>query len=297
MSKELMDENLTKSDRLIHTPSSYARKNLIFAQETGTLKSLKEHICVRENLESYLFFIVLDGCGVVSTGGKDYEAKKGDAVLLDCRKHYEHKSDVSDPWEIRWVHFNGELPERLFEVFVEGNTGSPVFTPNDNTCYIDVLDRLNDMLAKSNVIAEINQSSLLEQLFMLCLNDVVGDRDLSFDDNTDMDEDEFSTLRESVNEHINEGNLERILSIQYGLQENKLSELFEKKYGISLSDYILNRKLNKAKELLRFTIKSLDEIISEAGFESEDLFRKLFMESEEMSPEDYRKKWAQWIKS
>lgn len=297
MSKELMDENLTKSDRLIHTPSSYARKNLIFAQETGTLKSLKEHICVRENLESYLFFIVLDGCGVVSTGGKDYEAKKGDAVLLDCRKHYEHKSDVSDPWEIRWVHFNGELPERLFEVFVEGNTGSPVFTPNDNACYIDVLDRLNDMLAKSNVIAEINQSSLLEQLFMLCLNDVVGDRDLSFDDNTDMDEDEFSTLRESVNEHINEGNLERILSIQYGLQENKLSELFEKKYGISLSDYILNRKLNKAKELLRFTIKSLDEIISEAGFESEDLFRKLFMESEEMSPEDYRKKWAQWIKS
>lgn len=297
MSTELMDENYTKSDRLIHTPSSYARKNLIFAQETGKLKSLKEHICIRENLESYLFFIVLDGCGVVSTGGKDYEAKKGDAVLLDCRKHYEHKSDVSNPWEIRWVHFNGDMPEKLFKVFAEGNTGSPVFTPKDASQYMNVLDELNIKLEKSNVIAEINQSAVLEQLLVMCLNDVVKGQDISLDNSEDMDEDEFSTLRESVNEHINEGNLERILSIQYGLQPDTLSELFEKKYGISLPDYILNRKLNKAKELLRFTIKSIGEIIVEAGFESEELFRKLFLESEEMAPEDYRKKWAQWIKS
>lgn len=297
MSNEFMDENYTKSDRLIHTPSSYARKNLIFAQETGKLKSIKEHICVRENLESYLFFIVLEGCGVVSTGGKDYEAKKGDAVLLDCRKHYEHKSDVNDPWEIRWVHFNGAMPETLFKVFAEGNTGSPVFTPVDADSYIDKLDKLNDMLKKSNVIAEINQSVILEQLLMMCLNDVVKGQNLSLDDSEDMDEDEFSTLRESVNEHINEENLERILSIQYGLQPEKLSELFEKKYGISLPDYIMNRKLNKVKELLRFTIKPISEILMEAGFDNEELFRKLFVESEEMAPEDYRKKWAQWIKS
>jgi len=298
MSIELMDENYTKSDKLIHTPSSYARKNLIFAQETGKLKSLKEHICVRENLESYLFFIVLDGCGIVSTGGKDYEAKKGDAVLLDCRKHYEHKSDVNDPWEIRWVHFNGDMPERLFPVFTEGNTGSPVFTPVDGAGqYIDILDRLNANLSKSNVIAEINQSVILEQLLMMCLNDVVKGQDISLDENEDIDEDEFSTLRESVNEHINESNLERILSIQYGLTEENLSNMFEAKYGISIDKYIINRRFNKAKELLRFTIKPIEEIVEESGIKNDEQFEKLFMNNEGMTSENYRKKWSQWIKS
>lgn len=297
MSELFFDENLTKSDRLIHTPSSYARKNLIFAQETGKLRSIKEHICIRENLESYLFFMVLDGCGTVSTGGKVYDAKKGDAVLLDCRKHYEHKSDVNDPWEIRWVHFNGAMPEKLFQVFTEGNIGSPVFTPDDSIGYEKLLDELNEKLQTKNVIAEINQSVLLEQLMLRCLNDVLKGGDISIDNSEEMDEDEFVTLRESVNEHINEANLERIIAIQYGLQPEMLSELFQKKYGITLEGYILNRKLNKAKELLRFTIKPMEEIIVESGFGEEDTFRKLFQESEEMSPEDYRKKWAQWIKS
>lgn len=73
-------------------------------------------------------------------------------------------------------------------------------------------------------------------------------------------------------------------------------EAFLKKYGISREDYILNRKFNRAKELLRFTIKSVEEITMESGIEDRDL-RRMLMESEGMTPEDYRKKWAQWIKS
>ena len=59
----------------------------------------------------------------------------------------------------------------------------------------------------------------------------------------------------------------------------------------------MNRKFNKVKELLRFTIKSIDEIISEVGIEDEKALRDYFMETEEMTPEDYRRRWAQWIKS
>ena len=65
------DGQTTKSERKIHTPSAFARKNLIFAQETGKLKSIKPHSCVRENLDSYLLFIVLEGKGKVETGGKE----------------------------------------------------------------------------------------------------------------------------------------------------------------------------------------------------------------------------------
>ena len=51
--------------RYIHTPSSFARQNLLYIQETGRLKSRDRHISRRSHLESYLFFIVLSGRGTV----------------------------------------------------------------------------------------------------------------------------------------------------------------------------------------------------------------------------------------
>ena len=300
MSEILNDDNkITDSDRLIHTPSSFARKNLTYAQETGVLKSLKTHSCIRENLDSYLFFMVLEGAGKVSVGGKEYDASKGDIVFLDCKKRYVHTSSENKPWKIRWVHFNGQRPMALYSLFEESNNKCPVYTPKNGLDeYIAVFDRLEESLVSSNVLAEINQSHILEELITKCLNEVSLDKLFSIDNNErKLDSDDFHTLRESVNEHVGEEDLERILSIQYGLQPDALSDLFKQKYGISLTDYILNRKVNKVKELLRFTIKRIDEIAEESGIGDESRLRQIFMESEEMSPEDYRKKWAQWIKS
>ena len=63
-----------------------------------------------------------------------------------------------------------------------------------------------------------------------------------------------------------------------------------------MRDYILNRRFNAAKELLRFTIQPMNEVIAESGIGNEDLFYQLFKENERMTPEEYRKNWAQWIK-
>lgn len=299
MSEMINDNKITDSDRLIHTPSSFARKNLTYAQETGVLKSLKSHSCIRENLDSYLVFMVLEGAGKVAVGGKEYDASEGDVVFLNCKKRYVHTSSENKPWKIRWVHFNGQKPNALYPLFEEANNLCPVFSPENGLKeYIEIFDKLEKSIGSSNVLTEINQSHILDELITKCLNDISADKMFSVDNSErKLDSDDFYTLRESVNEHVGEENLERILSIQYGIQPEDLSELFKEKYGISLSDYILNRKINKAKELLRFTIKSIAEIADESGIGDETKFRQIFVECEEMSPEDYRKKWAQWIKS
>lgn len=40
----------------------------------------------------------------------------------------------------------------------------------------------------------------------------------------------------------------------------------------------------------------MSEVITESGIGNEDLFYQLFRENENMTPEEYRKNWAQWIK-
>ena len=52
-------EGITDSKRIIHTPGDFVKKNLLYVQEVGKLKSLKPHKCERENLASYLFFCVI----------------------------------------------------------------------------------------------------------------------------------------------------------------------------------------------------------------------------------------------
>lgn len=292
------NEGTTKSDRKIHTPSSFARKNLNFVQEIGTLTSLKAHSSIRENLDSYLMFICEEGEGTVSTGGKSFDVKAGDVVFLDCRKHYEHTSSDENPWKISWIHFNGSSAGVYYALFNEGNMSEPVFTPKNGIDeYMAIFSEILALLEKKLVIEEVKTSHKLDEITIMAMNDVIGDRELAVDGADEPSGDDFASLRESVNEHCDEDGLLRLLSIQYGLDEEKLSKLFEQKYGISLVDYILNRRFNKAKELLRFTIKPIEEIVIESGIKDNELFRKMFADNEEMTPEDYRKKWAQWIKS
>ena len=86
------------------------------------------------------------------------------------------------------------------------------------------------------------------------------------------------------------------LAEKYEMGEEELDACFQKTYGITLRDYILNRRFTAAKELLRFTIKPVKEIVEESGIKNDDLFRRLFLDGEGMTAEEYRMKWAQWVK-
>ena len=49
------------SDRILYTPSNFARSSLFYLQETGTLQALQPHTSVRERLDSCLFFLAQTG--------------------------------------------------------------------------------------------------------------------------------------------------------------------------------------------------------------------------------------------
>lgn len=70
------------SRRILYTASSFAKSNLIFLQETGSLKALRPHVSRRDNLQSYLCMMVLDGSGYIEYEGRHYDMKKGIVRLL-----------------------------------------------------------------------------------------------------------------------------------------------------------------------------------------------------------------------
>lgn len=277
-------EGVTRSNRVLHTPSTFARTNLLYVQEVGELKSLCPHVCRRENLKSYLILIVLNGQGSVKTNGHLYELREGDCAFLDCMNLYEHLSSKEDPWELMWVHFYGNNAEVYYRLFQEKNDNRPVFRPSNKEKVEESIKEILFLKDEKDLMSELKAALQLTTLLTICVSDVTGEVRLE-------------EVREFINKNYCEKRLVEMMCNRYNKDETELNEVFYKNYGIELRDYILVRRFTVAKELLRFTIKDISIIIEESGIGNEDLFRQLFKENEGMSAEEYRMKWAQWIKN
>lgn len=68
-----------------------------------------------------------------------------------------------------------------------------------------------------------------------------------------------------------------------------LCRLFRKETGRSLNDYILSRRLKKAKKLLTTTNHSIIDISAEIGFKNVTYFNKVFKTQFQTTPTAYRK--------
>lgn len=76
---------------MLHTPGEFARKNLFYVQEVGTLKSLQCHKSQRKSLNSFLFLGVVRGEGTIFIGEKGQKVKEGDCALINCTDYYAHE--------------------------------------------------------------------------------------------------------------------------------------------------------------------------------------------------------------
>lgn len=70
MDTPLFDGKLVHSQRIIYTPSPFARASLVHLQEVGTLQARSPHASTRQGLASYLFFMVESGSGTLEYEGQ-----------------------------------------------------------------------------------------------------------------------------------------------------------------------------------------------------------------------------------
>lgn len=104
-------------------------------------------------------------------------------------------------------------------------------------------------------------------------------------------------IREFINEQYVEKNVFTLLEEAFSKSISDLNAIFGKAYGISMEEYISNRRYNAAKELLRFSVKSMEAVAEESGIGDLIAMQQLFRDNEGMSAEEYRKKWAGWVRN
>lgn len=110
--------------------------------------------------------------------------------------------------------------------------------------------------------------------------------------NTDESEENSKKKIEKVKKYIMEnlsGELNRDdLAAIANYSPSHLTKLFKSQEGISLSDYIMKKRIDMAKYLLSATNLPVSEIGTRVGFDYPSYFTSCFKKSEGMTPQKYR---------
>ncbi len=272
------------SERILVTPSSYTKSNYLYVQEIGTLKSLEPHISRREKLESYLFFMVMEGSGTVICNGIPYQLKTGDCVWLDCLVPYSHESSIHNPWSLMWVHFNGKEASGFYQLYNE-REGPQVFTPLAVTPYIETLQSLYRLQQQKDALSDLLSHKHLTDLIAQIFSD-------TFHNSTKSSiPEKFLDIRNYIEEHYAEKITLDQLAEHFFISKYHLLREYRRLFGTTIISDLTIKRLSHAKSMLRFTTESVETIALVCGFQTSSYFIKVFKHYENMTPLEYRRKW------
>ena len=286
MKKIDLQDKMVTSDRVLCTPSSFARNHLLYLQEIGTLQAVSTHTSKRSRLASFLFFCVKSGSGTLDYEGCTYSLNTGDCVFLDCNKPYSHNTS-DDLWCLQWAHFDGPHMPAIYNKYIAEHS-SPVFRPNSLKPYEVLLTELQELTSAENNAKELRISEKLTSLLARITTDYEA---LESPKILPLKSLVLTDIKTYLEEHFREKITLDLLSKHFYIDKYYLTRRFKQYYGTTVNAYLQHLKISHAKHLLRFSELSIEEISEECGIEDANYFARLFKKIEGTAPGEFRRNW------
>jgi AraC-like DNA-binding protein len=286
MNSLLFSGGLVSSDRILYTPSTFAKTNLIHLQEAGSLNALKPHTSKRENLSSYLFFIVTNGEGSLEYDGNTYSLATGDCVFIDCHKTYSHQT-TDKLWSLKWVHFFGPNMSGIFEKYVERG-GKPVFHPTDIQPYSALLGNIFDVAKSSDYTRDMKIYQQLVTLLNLLMDESWNPQNNA---KTNYCKQNLQNVKDYLDSHYTEKITLDLLSEMFFINKFYLARVFKEQFGVPVNTYLIQVRITHAKQMLRFTDMPIEKIAHACGMSDNNYFARMFKKVEGYTPGEFRRMW------
>lgn len=278
--------DLVHTRRILHTPSEFARTNLLHLQEVGYLKATRPHTSKRKGLTSYLFFLVEEGSGTLTYDGKEYSLHPGDCVFIDCLKPYAHTTG-DNLWTLRWIHFYGPNLSAIYEKYLERG-GCAHFTPSDEGRYCALIDAIYSIADGDIYLKDMKIYEKITMLLTLLMEDSWQP---ARNTPTQKGKRSLIDVKKYLDEHLQKKITLDELSRLFFIDKYYLAKLFKQQFGVSPMQYLMHQRITTAKRLLRFSDFPIEKIGQECGMEDSNYFARAFKKIEGCSPTEYRKHW------
>ncbi|MCI5503013.1 MAG: helix-turn-helix domain-containing protein [Eubacterium sp.] len=113
----------------------------------------------------------------------------------------------------------------------------------------------------------------------------------SQEESTEQEERVITGITRYLQEHLEEDLSLSVLSEQFHLNPQYISQLFKNEIGVGFLAYLTNIRMEKAKKLLLSTSYSVAEIAGQVGYGDYRVFTKAFKKAEGITPSQYRREF------
>lgn len=217
----------------------------------------------------YDFTFVLKGEMTYAVNGKLYKLCENDAILI---KPGERRERIASTVGAKYVSYN-------FTALDDGAIPKKTFLNNIISHDIKSLISIFSAAHISNIYSSREKATNILNYILLEIKDI-----LELESNNKR----IISIIKYIDEHISEPITLTTASNHIGLTKEYTSHIFKKETGKNVTEYINERKLTIAKEMILETKYSLSHISERVGYENYSYFSKIFKERYGISPRKLR---------
>ena len=275
------------SERYFFTPSSLARELFYYPTRCGhyfcdsrySFSHRSEIALEGDHNRNIMLFLIQSGAMELALAGTTVLAAAGQVVLFDCQEPYRYAA--SDGLEFTWLLFNGLNVRAFYRRILQAHGGRPCFAPEAAAPVGQLLGALLANCAPDERPSEAACSQMLHRLLCLLL---LGEPQTAPDGS-----DCIAQAIRFMNRHLYEQIRVQEVAEAANLSPSHFSRRFKARTGYSPYEYIVLRRIDRAKYLLTSTDQTVGEIAYATGYNSEENFIHSFQKHVGISPGLFRK--------
>ena len=290
----ISDENL-HGRTVRFAPSAMAMENYLYLLSAASCIISAQ--CALRERGGYLLIYAVSGAGYADMGerGAAISAREGIILRADCEITLSINRRESDFLELQIFRMDGVSFPAYFSQLTLPRTHRPTdktteivrFRAEEGSLIDSAIRKLSDMTMmpekpQGELVASTAMISLLTELIINRASDGGAARSMP-------------RYIEGIMRYINEFYRRQItldeLAAEFNVSKFHLSREFKKYTGFSPNEYIISVRISRAKELLRYTGRTITEIAQITGCGDVNHFIQLFKSREKVTPAVFRRRW------
>lgn len=231
----------------------------------------------------HLIHFVTRGSGTLHIRQIDLPVRAGEAFLIPAEIIAAYEGSVEDPWSYAWTGFLGTASDSFFQQLTSVSPEKYVLHDLDTLKYAALI-RAAAHRTETAMSNYYYTNGILLQIFAELSSDILqkgsSSRKLQLADEIRY------YLEMKYSEHLVLANAAKDL----GIHPNYLTSVFRKRFGITPKQFLSDRKIKKACQLLSDTELPVGLISQTLGYDDQMAFSKVFRKYTNLSPTAYREK-------
>ena len=233
-------------------------------------------------LDEYQINYITNGSGIYENRYEKFRIQPGTILLLFPNKWHRYKPDMKVGWNEHFVGFNGDFTNRIFnhELLSPKNPVLKIgFRESILQEFLNIISLINEEKPGYQQIATGNLMSIFGNIISTIKNNEFVSKEI---------EKKIRKanlyMRDNLNRNINMEELAKSQDVSY----STFRRMYKKYMGMSPNQYHLKLRLQKSKEMILYSKKSIKSIAYELGFESIHYFSRLYKNKEGIAPSKVR---------